>query len=470
MNARYCMLSLIIAGTVGAADMAPLYQSKEGLDGSGDWRALGPLLERSTSPDGRYVEHAYPRPFYTDWKEPDQRRVARDFLWPLGFSRRRGDKSYQFVFPFLHTQADAAKPGQSERWWLLPFVFHGYSDKGESYTAVFPVSGSICNLLGYDRVSFRWFPLWLETDKGDRHSTAVLWPFYSQTRGTDLQKRRVFPFWGYTRTPKERHAFYVWPFGHRVEQFPDSQGRRGSGFAVLPFYGRYQQVGPDGEVLNRSWTLLWPFFSGSAGTDGSSLRCPWPFYARGTRSDRYGKHERVDAWPFWGQRQNPHGTRRSVAWPFWQQWATDYGKSQYRFRCLVPFYWYAQNVEAGRVLEESTYWWPLAWHCTTPDRDLVQVLALWPRRHTAVVERNYAPFWTLYQRDRQGDAVRHDAIWGLWQMQRCAGELRRWVVFPFVQYEAGETGEYRVSLLGGLLGWGRDDDGQTAQALWFLSW
>ena len=39
-------------------------------------------------------------------------------------------------------------------------------------------------------------------------------------------------------------------------------------------------------------------------------------------------------------------------------------------------------------------------------------------RFSGGIERNWAPFWTVYERGEQGGRVAHDALWGLVQFRQ----------------------------------------------------
>jgi hypothetical protein len=41
-------------------------------------------------------------------------------------------------------------------------------------------------------------------------------------------------------------------------------------------------------------------------------------------------------------------------------------------------------------------------------------------RHSGGIERNWAPFWTLYERIERDGEIRHDALWGLLQHRAAA--------------------------------------------------
>ena len=52
------------------------------------------------------------------------------------------------------------------------------------------------------------------------------------------------------------------------------------------------------------------------------------------------------------------------------------------------------------------------------DQSRFRTLLLWPLRHTAPVEREYAPLWTIYQHTRAGANTDDEVLWGLFRHQR----------------------------------------------------
>lgn len=462
----------LAAAGMAVGEWAPLIEAAPEPPGEAVWRGLGPLLERRVSADGTRSLLAAPRPFWTVYRDEDRDLVYRDYLWPLGFSRHRADGGFEFLFPALHTFDAAGGGTPADRWWVFPVFFTGHARAdGQRYTGVFPLHGQICDLASYDSIRFTAFPLYLETERPGAHSRAFLWPLFSVTEGPRLEKRRMFPLFGFSRNARETRWFFLWPFGHRVTQHPDAAGSQGQGWFVLPFYGRYRRMDAEGQVVHRSWTMLWPFFSGERGPDRERLYAPWPFYRRDRVVDADQPAQSRHLWPLYGRQQRGEVETMSILWPIWISARSTHDGRAWRYTLLNPVYLSARQSEGDQETLRFTQVWPLWRREASPARVRHDVLALWPFRHGDAVERNYAPFWTIYSQERDAaQGRRHDLLWGLVQYRRTGdGAERTWAVTPLVRSHRTGT-DYDVSCLGGLVGWGRQGGVPRRRCLWFIAW
>jgi hypothetical protein len=469
------LLLVLAAGGAPAAraefDWAPLAARAAAPAAAPDWRAAGPLLERRSSPDGRFRLRALPRPLYTDFRDATLGLADQDFLWPFGFSRERPDGGHTFVIPFLHT-ASAGAP--RERWWLLPLLFTGTNDQGRRYFALFPVGGRIGDILAFDEVDFALFPLWLRTRKGATVSQSWLWPVVGWTDGPGVRKRRVFPFWLSAETERERRTAILWPFWHRQERRADARGGSGSGWLLWPLYGRYVHRDAAGTPRHQSWTCLWPFFSGESGPERERLYAPWPFYRRDLAAGKpEAEADKLQLWPFYGRQRQWHRESSYILWPFWLDGRFVGGDTEATTRGRLLLYWESTGRQRanGHPAWQYRLLWPLWSQDRQGDAATTRVLALWPARRADAIERNYAPFWTLYRQERHGEGVSHELLWGLLQWRRQTPDAALgWSCFPLAEYRRAPAGDFSCNLFKGLAGWGRRGGHGTGRALWFIRW
>ena len=464
-----------------------------------NWRALGPFFERRGTPDGERELRAFLRPLYTDFRTTAGTTSGRDILWPLGFTRNRPDSEFQFFFPFLHTKPQHAADGvTADRWWLMPIVFYGHDNQAKSYVGIFPLGGRICNLFGFEQVKFWLFPIYVESHKQTFVAHTWLWPVYSRTTGEHVDKFRVWPFYGraafFGRSPEtavkwlqhERY-FYAWPVVHTNHIYPrpgDAAGKTDDTWFVLPFAGRGRQTDVDGKVVQKSWTVLWPFFSGESctlnGAEKDRLYCPWPFVRLEKANVKDGWENKRNYWPVYGREQKVGRTTGYILWPFWSQGEAVTGATARRtWSALIPLWWSSElwrtdaaRPQAAPTLENN---FKQIWPLFSYDRELatsrLAVLALWPRRAPDGVSRNYAPFWTLYSREKTGGQIRHEALWGWWKLAYNAPQPLRWSLAPFAEYRREDAnGGWTLSLGKGLLGWSRTNGEKHGRALWFIKW
>ena len=238
---------------------------------------------------------------------------------------------------------------------------------------------------------------------------------------------------------------------------------------MLPLAGRYTESEADGSEYHQSWTVLWPFFSGERGTERRRLHCPWPIVQIERDATARKLREKVYVWPLYGTCKTADRRKRFALWPFLQQWKSGTPQSGSKTSCLMPFYWASDRVENGTTVDRYRRVWPLARLEAGPTGSELRLLSLWPGRRTLPIERNYAPFWTLYRLRRTDTTTEHEALWGLWQLRRQAGGRRTFSLFPFVDV-ARDAESSDVSIFKGLAGWGRTGRTQHRRFLWFLRW
>jgi len=57
--------------------------------------------------------------------------------------------------------------------------------------------------------------------------------------------------------------------------------------------------------------------------------------------------------------------------------------------------------------------WPFVTWQRTPTYSHLRTLELNPIRYAGGIERNWAPFWTFYERSETAEEIEHDALWGI---------------------------------------------------------
>ena len=137
--------------------------------------------------------------------------------------------------------------------------------------------------------------------------------------------------------------------------------------------------------------------------------------------------------------------------------------------CVMPFYWASDRVEDGVRVASYRHLWPLAKFEAGRDASELRVLSLWPGRRAKPIERNYAPFWTLYRVRRTGVGSEHETLWGLWRLRRGEDRARRFSLFPLVEVNRDEE-DSEVSILKGLAAWGKTGRTKHRRVLWFIRW
>jgi hypothetical protein len=221
----------------------------------------------------------------------------------------------------------------------------------------------------------------------------------------------VFPVYGRTRRRESSHLYAFWPFW--TSAVYDSPRNPGSSWMLFPVCGQVDRA------KEQQWLALPPFFSHAKSDSAERWRMPWPFYERATTAASVKR----SYWPVYGDLQSEDERRWYAAWPLVESFTlTAKGRRTERSR-VFPFYVSETVSEPGAdgawlARETYTRLWPFFSRASDEGGTRMRALELSLMRYSGGIERNWAPFWTLYERSERGGAVSHDALWGLFQRRR----------------------------------------------------
>ena len=393
-------------------------------------RRIGPIAEWQETSSGASLFAL--RPIYSHEETGDgdgDFRSVTDILWPIGTVSRRNDRHYWRFLLFYGTGGAKSRLEDGEdpyRFRLFPIFFSGRSIDNEPYTAVFPIAGTIRNFLVFDRVSFFLFPLYADGETAGVEMRTVLWPFYLERHGENLDQLRLWPIYG-DRTWRGRRQtdfsrFVLWPFW--TETHTEGDLVNGGGFVLFPIYGhqRYERKKRGEE---ETWMVVPPFFAYGRGDDGyRKLYAPWPFIRQLDHDDVRERHW----WPIYGSETNNHTRREYAIWPLFQHTIVedDYARRSF-VHAPIPFYFHYDIARVATNVPPRTYSrvWPLFSHRENELGTTTRVpeLSLWSQSQP--IERNWAPLWTLFShRTRPDGAYCTDILWGLFSWGRNAESKR----------------------------------------------
>ena len=367
---------------------------------------LGPFFE--LRPDCLAV-----RPFYS--REGD----ATDVCWPLFTAHRDW-----WRFAWL---AAGHRGGDGSRHFsFLPFWFSGDDPKTGGYWAFFPFYGRHPHFaLVYD-LEFALWPVWMRyrmprpSAGGWMTSNAVLFPLVSWRSDGSWG---CWPFYGVNHQRESDHRYVLWPLVTWA-RYRDDRDTAGGGYSwmVWPFYGRVRRA------YERQDSFLPPFFSvatarnrrnrdqfANSFPESFRLRCPWPFFEY--ESVR-GVKERISVWPFYERQVNydyGNGERTSSVTRFGWKLVELYDRETRVF----PFYVRSRGAEDGSVRDYLRVW-PF-WESSAEGAERrSRALALIPIRWAPSVERNWAKFWSLYERRENPLYTEHSMLFGIvnWRTSR----------------------------------------------------
>ncbi|NQZ67328.1 MAG: hypothetical protein HRT89_04605, partial [Lentisphaeria bacterium] len=376
---------------------------------------------------------------------------------------------------FISRYIDYDVKDPDSRWYsyILPVWFRGRTYKGEKFFAFFPIGGNLKDIMGYNKVSFWLFPIYLRTQKSTFVSTHWLFPIYNKVEGIGVSKHRIWPIWGSARFEgKWSQHFALWPFvrwGHSL-----NQDKPGSAIMIFPFYGHIQQETTlHGKLVNR--TLLWPFFSYLKSKDQKRLMAPWPFFQK-SKNMFGGDSDRLHLWPFYGRTRKGKSIHKFYLWPVFNSFYEP-SKDTIRTRRYFAAIWTEiKNYDPKTKELKNKYrrLWPLGSYYKGEKHSLFRFLDLFPMRNLEPIERNLAPLWTLFyslkQKLKNGDVlVKREALWGVWQYRK-QKFVEKQSLFPLFSYhKAADNPSKKFNALLGLYGHGTKMNGDKyVKFLWFF--
>ncbi|HEY5621243.1 MAG TPA: hypothetical protein VIR77_01445 [Pontiella sp.] len=372
------------------------------------------------------------RPFFSS--SVDGERWRQDYLWPLYTRKGFKDEQYGRLL-FFGFSNDFSAQDERHRTWLLPVYFQGTSADGHRYLALFPLGGTIHEFLGRDSVRFVLFPLYVRSRINEVDTTSVLWPILSHSTGDKVSRFRIWPLYGQSSLAGEfEKKFILWPIYNSVEY--TNQRNPGGGFILFPLFGRITTAQAE------NYWLLPPFFRYADSEKQKTIHAPWPFIQLADGE----KYKRI-FWPLYGHKQVGTESRSYYLWPLvWKNDIRYTGYDKHR-RHLVPLFSYEANIAShttidhaeGDVLERYWKLWPLMSWERQGDQSRFRLLEPWPLRDTPGIERNWAPWWTLYQRIGTGETTGHHWLWGLYRHIR-APDHHEWSLLKgFAGYKNTEN-------------------------------
>jgi hypothetical protein len=388
------------------------------------WSSLGPLFFSGPGP-GPEATHADGfRPVYVEFVEWD--KVTTDVLYPFFFYRKYSD-AYKWSFLQLinhegiSREATQAGGPKDEHFDIWPFYFsHQTGNPIDTYRAVFPLYGVMKYRLGYDRLSWVLFPVYVASLKKGTHTTYVPWPIL-RVMGGASEGFAVWPLFYMTRGPgPARTNYFLWPLIWDNTLEPPVAAPPGTApgteFGFLPFYTREASPGYVSE------NFVWPFFGYTERETPyrySERRYFWPFFVQG-KGDTPGEKRIVNRWgPFYTYSFDKGAGSTWIGWPFWHRktWV-DGDTHQSKTQFFYFLYWSLDQTSVSRPSLAPAYkrhLWPLVsiWDNGAGHRQLeVPSLTEVFFPDNPDVRASWSPLFTLFRFDREPTGeTRSSLLW-----------------------------------------------------------
>ncbi len=448
-------------------------------DGAGQvasWNAAGPFAFRQPAPDGGTFTGF--RPFWLQRHDAAGDFRAAYFLYPL-FSYTAYADTYKWsLFEIVRrwdrrAGADAPQSifDQRGEFEVFPFWFSRQSGDPEmSYRGLFPIYGTVKNKLGFERLSWTLFPLYVENEKQGAVTTSTPWPIVRVTRGA-AQGWSVWPLYHHVSRPGVSDQTHVlWPFGYSVWRFPAADAPAGTpprhDLGILPFYAR--RTGPG--YVNQDFA--WPFFGYTDQTEPTryhETRYFWPLLVQGRGEDRF-----VNRWgPFYTRSIAKGYDKTWYAWPLVRRarW-TEEGLLRTKTQ-LLYFLYYRQRQESiarpQAPAAELEHVWPLwsTWDNGAGRRQwqfLSPLAVFFPQNEK--IRQLWNPLFALARHDQRAPGeTRTSLLWDAITWERSPADDRREFHLGPLFSSVSAAGSRQVAIGRGLLRFERPATGG-----WKLFW
>ena len=417
-------------------------------------RAFHPILSYEKHHDGEFAEF--------------------DVLFPLmGYHQFGGATRYHLfhLLSYTHYKLDD-EPEHDRKITVMPFFFHKRSEEpDESYTALFPIYGTLKHRMLRKEMKWVLWPVYLQTEKSDFTTYNYFYPFLHYRTGDHVKGWQFWPIYGqerrdaYTRLNNWDEEEIV-P-GH-VKHFALSpfflNERRGIGsdnpvheLSVLPFYS--METSP----LRSRHSYLWPFFNfvddREQGYKEQSYLWPFILFARGP-----GRHE-TRVLPFYNNLESAGKKRKSILWPLWTRTTIIKHPLQLeRNRLLYLLYSdrHQTNLDTGDEWRHRDLWPLYTWRRDPNGTTELQILAPFePLRfdHPGVA-RNWSPLWTLWRSEFNAETLTksRSLLWNTYRESKSSTEKKVSLLFGLFQYHSTpEQRRWRVFFIP----FGRDNSNQN---------
>ncbi len=413
---------------------------------------LGPFVQWYENP---YESALSIRPIVSVVTEKATGNKRAYMLSPLGSYFSSKEHSRFRIIPVVFYERIARERGEEVQHTYLTF-FWGRTQEGERYWGFFPFFGCFKGRFGAKKIEFFLWPLYSSVEKSGYTSVHLLWPVFNYTRGNGTFALKVWPFFGYRREPRLKRTFVLWPFfikETRVYPYVGVEEKK----MFFPFW--IKEKNPYYEKVS----VLWPFFQDVKSTDGSYSQVDyfWPF----VRVIRGSQMQETRVFPFYGTSRKEDEEYRFLLWPLYEERRFKRGtEEELTVRILlVSKFW--NLSQGGRDVGVVFRVWPLF----TAYQNIEGMKAFYGPIllpfHDEGIERNYGALLRIFEFYQFPDGTKFlNILWGLYRYEATAEETVHELAF-LLRVRKQKEG-YEVSLLQGLLGFGKRKDDFFLKLFW----
>ena len=332
------------------------------------------------------------RPFYS------HEDGVTDVVWPL-FTRHRD------WWRFAYILNNYEQPDGQSQFTFFPFWWHGEDRRDGGYAGLFPLWGRHPHIAMLYDFEYALWPLWMRyrtprSDSGERMtSNVVLFPFFHWRSDGSWG---VWPVCGLGKQRESDHRYALWPF-FTWAAYREDRDTAGEGLSMM-MWPICASVKRERET---QVSVLPPFFSYAETDCAVRWRLPWPL----VEVEKSRKRDRLSIFPFYESVENyGYGSRERVS-----------GVKRFGWRLVELYDDEIRVFPFWKSSGDHFRLWPLWEETSNGDgSSQARALSLFPVRWVPAVDRNWAKFWTFYERKTNPCYTDHSLLWGIvrWRSYR----------------------------------------------------
>ena len=421
---------------------------------------LGPLFKFQKQRDNSDIAV---RPLFYRTTNDTDKATTTTYLYPLASSETSPEVSTVQILKLYqnNTYRKNEEEKQEKGTMFFPFYISGTSEKYGPYTSVFPLYGDIYERFWRDEYHYVLFPLYGRTVKKGTTTTNYLYPFFAMTKGEQESGFQFWPLFGQSAKEGVYSKYFVlWPLCLQERTGLDTDNPTSKSY-FFPFYAATDSP------QSTSRYYLWPFVGHAV--DREKKQEEWDYFWPFWRQVR-GENRNVSSYlPFYSREDGRETRKRWFMWPLYKYEEIDsdvFRQGHYR----ILYFLYSDNCEQwpkdGTERRRSAFWPFFVFNRDVRGTKSLSVPApVEPVLDREGIEKNWAPFWRLYQQrwnDKGDSAV--SFLWNLyWHEQR--GDDLAYEFFPVLAYRSTRK-TFDLEVLKGLLRYRNGADGKNLSFLW----
>jgi hypothetical protein len=416
---------------------------------------LGPLvsIEKTTNEWGWTFS-----PIISYRQIPGVENKSFDFLYPVLTHDRYGTEyRFQIGQVFAFAGGNNQKNEQKKRFTLFPLYFHQRGPNPEdNYDAVLPFYGTIRNRIFRDRISWKMFPFYVQSDKRGMITDNFLMPIFHVRHGAGVTGWQAWPIMG-----EEHKAITT-----KTNGFGDVEviGGYDKKFAFWPmFFNNNLHLGTTNVEIQR---VYMPFYAKlrSPARDTTAYGFPIGYTRIENREGKYrewgapwplvdfarGEGKTTDRiFPFYSFARTPTLESDFVLWPIYK-FNRAHTEDLDRQRTRIVFFLYSDLIEKNvkrNTAKRRTDLWPFFTMRRQHDgSERLQILApLEPViPENSSIERLYSPIWSIWRSEKNGKNgdYSESLLWNLYRREERKNEKKVSILFGLFQFRDAEDGKH----------------------------